>query len=103
MASLIDSLSTDTITEDNLKYIELYNGKLRPGRNINKSPIHITPQQANKYIFNFHGLLTEVVNKDLTFADKYFLTKLNGYDTSSDYDGKNLIIYTIDTNRIMSE
>lgn len=103
MAGIADKIPSTVITEGNLKYLELYDTKLSPSNGLSVSPIHITPQQANKYIFNFHGLLDEIISGNLSFADKYFLTKVNGYDTSSDYDGKKLIIYTIDVNSILNK
>lgn len=86
--SLSSVISSSYLTESDIKTREL----IATGLSYTESTLRpITPQQANKYIFNFHGLLKDIL-KDVSDEQLYYLTKLNGYDSSSDYDGTKLNI-----------
>jgi hypothetical protein len=89
MADKLSSvLSSSYVTEDDIKKRELLSTGLSYKEVYERV---ITPQLANKYIFNFHGLLKHLVNS-VSDDELYYLTKLNGYDSSSDYDGVKLTI-----------
>lgn len=59
----------------------------------------VSPNTADKYIYDFYGLL-----KHLNTPDEYLYPhlRINGLDTSSDYDGKKTIILLLDTNALVS-
>lgn len=44
----------------------------------------VNGQQAEKYTGDFHGLLTSM---NIPRKFHYFITRVNGYNTSTDYDG----------------
>lgn len=46
--------------------------------------IEVNSQIADKYMGDFHGLLN-YLNVEMKYH--YFITRINGYNTSTDYDG----------------
>jgi hypothetical protein len=84
---IADKVTDSYLNPDFISKVEDFRRYLVENGNIEMR--EITPNEANKYKGDFHGLL-DFIGIEKTYH--YFYTRLNGLESSQDYDGIKTII-----------